>query len=61
MPDTTALSVLAMLLFPSPMLLALTTGAGWTTMTVYDVLQEDCRATYTDKDVGNPAGMPPGG
>ena len=47
-----------MLLFPSPMLLALTTGAGWTTMTVYDVLQEDCRATYTDKDVGNPAGMP---
>ena len=28
----------------------------WTPMTVYDILQEDCRGTVGDNNVGNAAG-----
>ena len=35
--------------------LAVATGQ-WTTMTYYDVLQEDCRGDIANKDLGDPAG-----
>jgi hypothetical protein len=35
--------------------LAVATGQ-WTTVTYYDVLQEDCRGDIANKDMGDPAG-----
>ncbi len=35
---------------------AVATAQNWTTMTLYDVLQEDCRQNISNKDLGDPAG-----
>jgi hypothetical protein len=34
----------------------LAAAQNWTTFTLYDVLQEDCRQNISNKDLGDPAG-----
>lgn len=34
---------------------AAASGGNWTKVTMYDVLQEDCRHNVADKDLGDPA------